>query len=44
MQREDWSEPLEEVKQTWPSAEGPAEDQDDWAEGHPEEEPWEEED
>lgn len=43
MRREDWSEPLEEVKSTRRSAEEPAEDQDAWGEGHPEEEPWEEE-
>ncbi len=44
MQGEDWSEPLEEVKQTWRSAEEPVEDEDDWGEGHPQEEPWEEKD
>lgn len=43
MQQADWSEPLEEVKSTRRSAEEPAEDQDHWGEGHPEEEPWEEE-
>ena len=43
MQREDWSEPLEEVKSVRRSAEEPVEEQDDWDEGRPEEEPWEEE-
>ncbi len=44
MRREDWSEPLEEVKPAGRWAEEPAEDQDDWGEGQPEEEPWKEED
>ena len=44
MQREDWSEPLEEVKPTARLEDEDEEDEDDWGEGYPEEEPWNEED
>ncbi len=40
MKREDWSEPLESAKPRSPAAGESAEEQDDWGEGHPEEEPW----
>ena len=46
MAREDWSEPLRGTKPRGTMAQEASseEDEDHWGEGHPEEEPWEEED
>ncbi len=41
MGQEDWSEPLHSTKSASRTTEEPPEEQDDWGEGYPEEEPWE---
>ncbi len=45
MAREEWSEPLRDMKSRLaPQETASDEEVDDWGEGYPEEEPWEEED
>ncbi len=42
MAPDDWAQPLQELKRTQEAPERePEEEQDDWGEGRPEEEPWE---